>query len=101
MFYYATEVAFTKPDDRDALHKRLNSLANDALIVAKKNGFDVFNALSLADNALFLEEQKFGPGDGQLHFYLFNYRANPIHGGVDKSNVLDKENLSGVGFVPL
>lgn len=49
------------------------------------------------DNGLFLEEQKFGPGDGQLHYYLFNYKANPIAGGVDKRNRLDTENLSGIG----
>lgn len=51
------------------------------------------------DNGLFLEDQKFGPGDGQLHYYLFNYRANPIAGGIDKRNRLDLENLSGIGYV--
>lgn len=51
------------------------------------------------DNGLFLEDQKFGPGDGQLHYYLFNYRANPIAGGVDKRNRLDLETLSGIGYV--
>jgi hypothetical protein len=51
------------------------------------------------DNGLFLEDQKFGPGDGQLHYYLFNYRANPIAGGVDKRNRLDPETLSGIGYV--
>lgn len=73
---------------------------SDALILAKKNKFDVFNALSLMDNALFLAEQKFGPGDGQLHYYLYNYLANPIAGGVDAKNKLD-ENCSGVGVVML
>ena len=74
-------------------------MINDALILARRFSFDVFNALSLMDNALFLEKQLFGKGDGQLHYYLFNYRANPISGGVDKQNELDKENLSGVGLV--
>ena len=73
---------------------------NDALILAKKHKFDVFNALSLMDNGLFLAEQKFGPGDGQLHYYLYNYLANPIAGGVDANNRLD-ENCSGVGVVML
>lgn len=72
---------------------------HDALVLAKKNKFDVFNALSLGDNALFLEQQKFGPGDGQLHYYLFNYRANPIAGGVNRRNQLDEDALSGVGLV--
>jgi glycylpeptide N-tetradecanoyltransferase len=52
------------------------------------------------DNSLFLEQQKFGAGDGQLHYYLFNYRANPIAGGVDKKNNID-ENCSGIGVVML
>lgn len=53
------------------------------------------------DNALFLEQQKFGKGDGQLHYYLYNYLANPIAGGVDKSNEVDEKNLSGIGVVML
>jgi len=99
LFYYATEAGLTTPVDKSALKTRLNALVGDALILAKKHKFDVFNALSLMDNGLFLEEQKFGPGDGQLHHYLFNYRANPIAGGVDRRNNLDKEGLSGIGFV--
>lgn len=101
LFYYATETGLTTPFDKPALKKRLNALMADALILAKKEKFDVFNALSLMDNALFLEDQKFGPGDGQLHYYLFNYNAKPIGGGVDVKNQLDEKNLSGIGFVQL
>ncbi|KAH7273351.1 glycylpeptide N-tetradecanoyltransferase [Fusarium solani] len=99
MFYYGTEVALQETFDKAALKKRLNELAHDALILAKQYKFDVFNALTLMDNALFLEQQKFGAGDGQLHYYLFNYRLNPISGGVDRKNHLDEENLSGIGLV--
>ncbi|KAK0610191.1 acyl-CoA N-acyltransferase [Bombardia bombarda] len=101
LFYYATETGLVTPLDRPALKTRLNALMADALILAKRYDFDVFNALSLMDNSLFLEQQKFGPGDGQLHYYLFNYKANPVHGGVDKKNRLDEDNSSGVGFVQL
>ncbi|KAL2133811.1 hypothetical protein VTI74DRAFT_1617 [Chaetomium olivicolor] len=101
LFYYASDVAFSAPDDRAALKTRLNALMADALILAKKHNFDVFNALSLMDNSMFLEQQKFGPGDGQLHYYLFNYKANPIHGGVNKRNQLEDGVSSGVGFVML
>jgi glycylpeptide N-tetradecanoyltransferase len=52
------------------------------------------------DNSLFLEQQKFGAGDGQLHYYLFNYRTVPIAGGVDKKNNID-ENCSGIGLMML
>lgn len=99
LFYYATESGLTTPFNKPALKARLNELMNDALIMAKRNKFDVFNALSLADNTLFLNEQKFGAGDGSLHYYLFNYRANPIAGGVDHNNQLDEQNMSGVGLV--
>lgn len=99
MFYYGSEAGLREPFDKGALKARLNELVHDALIVAKKYKFDVFNALSLMDNALFLEQQKFGGGDGQLHYYLFNYRLNPIAGGVNRKNQLDEENLSGIGTV--
>ncbi|KAJ6991746.1 glycylpeptide N-tetradecanoyltransferase 1, partial [Populus alba x Populus x berolinensis] len=52
----------------------LLQLMNDALIVAKQKDFDVFNALDVMHNESFLKELKFGPGDGQLHYYLYNYR---------------------------
>jgi glycylpeptide N-tetradecanoyltransferase len=74
---------------------------HDALILAKRYKFDVYNALSLLHNGLYLEDQKFGAGDGQLHYYIFNYRANPIAGGVNKNNKLDENHLSKVGFVML
>jgi len=101
LFYYATEVAFQKPNDKAALKVRLNALINDALILAKRFKFDVFNAVTIMENSLFLEQQKFGKGDGQLHYYLYNYNANPIAGGVDKRNEVDETNLSGIGVVML
>ena len=102
LYYYATETALTSPAvDKAALQARLNQLMHDALIVAKQAKFDVFNALSIMDNGLFLEEQKFGKGQGNLHYYLFNYRTLPVAGGVDKGNELDTEGLSGIGFAML
>jgi len=97
LFYYATEVGLKDNVDREELKTRLNELVTDSLYYCKKYKFDVYNALSLMDNGLFLENQKFGPGDGQLHYYLFNYKANPIAGGVDQRNKLDLEGLSGIG----
>jgi glycylpeptide N-tetradecanoyltransferase len=44
-----------------------------ALIAAKNLGFDVFNALDIMDNTEFLDELKFAPGDGYLHYYLYNW----------------------------
>lgn len=101
LFYYASETGLTTPFDKPALKIRLNALINDALILAKRYKFDVFNALTLLDNNLFLEQQKFGKGDGQLHYYLYNYNANPIAGGVDKRNEIDENGMSGIGVVML
>lgn len=50
-------------------------LMTDALISAKQLGFDVFNALDLMDNREFLEPLKFGIGDGNLQYYLYNWRC--------------------------
>jgi glycylpeptide N-tetradecanoyltransferase len=57
--------------------------------------------LTLLDNSLFLEQQKFGAGDGQLHYYLYNYRTAPIPGGVDAKNNIDEKGGSGIGVVML
>ena len=43
-----------------------------------QNGFDVFNALDLMENKEFLEALKFGIGDGNLQYYLYNWRCPPI-----------------------
>ncbi|XP_065053130.1 glycylpeptide N-tetradecanoyltransferase 2-like [Rhopilema esculentum] len=53
----------------------LVDLMNDALIIAKRNNFDVFNALDLMDNTDFLEKLKFGIGDGNLNYYLYNWKC--------------------------
>lgn len=63
--------------------------------------FDVFNALTLHDNPLFLENLKFGAGDGQLHHYLYNWRTKPIEGGVNSRNMPDENKRGGVGIVLL
>ncbi|KGO45066.1 Myristoyl-CoA:protein N-myristoyltransferase [Penicillium expansum] len=99
LYYYATETAFS--DDKKAFKERLQLLMNDALICAKNARFDVFNALTSHDNPLFLEDLKFGAGDGQLHFYLYNYRAAPIGGGINEKNLPDESKMGGVGIVML
>ena len=50
---------------------------------------------------MFLEHLKFGAGDGQLHFYLYNWRTPPVAGGVDKHNQPDEKMRGGVGLVML
>lgn len=53
----------------------LCDLLNDALIAAKADHFDVFNALDVMDNGAFLRELKFGIGDGTLQYYLYNWKC--------------------------
>ncbi|BGO97503.1 Glycylpeptide N-tetradecanoyltransferase [Rhodotorula toruloides] len=84
------------PEERKVLGDRLKALMGDALVVISKNGFDVMNALTLQDNSLFLEDLKFGKGDGFLHYYLYNYATKPILGGVDVA-----DGGSGMGVVML
>ncbi|GAA5861642.1 hypothetical protein JCM8547_000692 [Rhodosporidiobolus lusitaniae] len=83
-------------EERERLAERLKGLMGDALVVVQRHGFDVLNTLTLQDNALFLDDLKFGKGDGFLHFYLYNYATKPIAGGVDP-----KEGGSGMGVVML
>jgi len=52
-----------------------DQLMKDCLTIAKNNGFDVFNALDVMENSQFLEELKFGIGDGHLHYYFYNWRV--------------------------
>lgn len=98
-YYYATTVAF-EPDEA-GLKERLQSLIGDCLVEAKKAGFDVFNALTLLDNPLILEDLKFGAGDGQLHYYLYNWRTAAIAGGVNDKNLPSVDHRGGMGMVML
>lgn len=63
----------------------LVDLMRDALILARNLGSDVFNALTLMDNTEFLTELKFGKGDGNLQYYIYNWacpRMEPEHVGI-------------------
>jgi glycylpeptide N-tetradecanoyltransferase len=51
----------------------------DALILAKSKDFDVFNALDLMENAPdVLMDLRFGIGDGNLRYYLYNWRVAEV-----------------------
>ena len=52
----------------------LKSLMEDALICARDEGFDVYNALDIMENGSFMKELKFGIGDGHLQYYLYNWK---------------------------
>lgn len=56
----------------------LHELMYDALIFAKQQDFDVFNALNVMDNEGFLKDLKFGIGDGFLQYYLYNWKCPKV-----------------------
>ncbi|RKO90580.1 type-i n-myristoyltransferase with bound myristoyl-CoA and inhibitor ddd85646 [Blyttiomyces helicus] len=74
----ATYLFYYVPKGLGADMKRLQTLIKDALILAKKSNHDVFNCLDLGQNGTFIEDLKFGRGDGNLHYYLYNYRCKPV-----------------------
>jgi hypothetical protein len=43
-----------------------------------QKGADVFNCLDLMENSAVLRELKFGPGDGSLQYYLYNWQCPPV-----------------------
>lgn len=55
----------------------------------------------MLDNPLFLTEQKFEPGDGRLHYYLYNYRTGDIANGLNEAEKADENNTGGIGVVML
>lgn len=98
LFYYGSQTAFEQP--LEVYEARLKELMTDAMIIAKKANFDVFNALTLMDNPAFLEDLKFGPGDGFLNYYLYNWKMKPIEGGLTQEGKLHAH-TSEVGLVML
>ncbi|KAG7397435.1 glycylpeptide N-tetradecanoyltransferase [Phytophthora boehmeriae] len=54
----------------------LTQLLQDALVMAKQENLDVFNALDIMENAEMLQPLKFGPGSGELQYYLYNWRCS-------------------------
>eukprot|EP00557_Chaetoceros_sp_GSL56_P006154 CAMPEP_0176493910 /NCGR_PEP_ID=MMETSP0200_2-20121128/9797_1 /TAXON_ID=947934 /ORGANISM="Chaetoceros sp., Strain GSL56" /LENGTH=400 /DNA_ID=CAMNT_0017891597 /DNA_START=74 /DNA_END=1277 /DNA_ORIENTATION=+ len=51
----------------------LEDLMRNALILAKQEDMDVFNALEQMKNKDFFDALKFGKGDGMLQYYLYNW----------------------------
>ncbi|XP_060950480.1 glycylpeptide N-tetradecanoyltransferase 1-like [Limanda limanda] len=56
----------------------LTDLMEDALVLAKSRGFDIFSALDVMENKDFLEKLKFSISDSSLHYYLYNWMCPNI-----------------------
>jgi glycylpeptide N-tetradecanoyltransferase len=61
-----------------AVSAKPHELMQDALVFAHRRGFDVFNALDLAKNDQFLDKCKFHVGDGDLNFYVYNWKCRSV-----------------------
>jgi len=80
-FYHLPSTILNHDDTLHAAYSYYNiattvpllDLMKDALILAKGTGSDVFNALNLMENEQFLEPLKFGIGDGNLMYYIYNW----------------------------
>jgi glycylpeptide N-tetradecanoyltransferase len=53
-------------------------LFKDALTLAKTEHVDVYNCLDLMENRVVFEDLKFGIGDGNLQYYLYNWKCPEI-----------------------
>ena len=82
-FYHLASTILNQNDTLYAAYSYYNiartvsfqDLMKDALILAKQKGSDVFNALDLMENREIFEPLKFGMGDGQLQYYIFNWNC--------------------------
>ncbi|EPY50486.1 N-myristoyltransferase 1 [Schizosaccharomyces cryophilus OY26] len=101
LYYYASD-SYPKDTSKassDKFVERCKLLIKDSLILANRLRFDVFNAVTVLDNNLFLKDLRFGEGDGYLNYYIYNYRCPKVPGGIDSEKNIDKSRPSGMGFV--
>jgi glycylpeptide N-tetradecanoyltransferase len=49
---------------------------NDAFLIAKNEGFDVFNTLDVAHDEELLKKHKFLKGTGYVNYHIFDWKLN-------------------------
>ncbi|XP_062381836.1 glycylpeptide N-tetradecanoyltransferase 1b [Sardina pilchardus] len=84
-FYTLTSVVLNHPVHRGLkaafclyyahTHTPLSQLMEDVMVLAKGRGFDVFTALDVMENRSVMDQLKFCPADGRMHYYLYNWRC--------------------------
>jgi glycylpeptide N-tetradecanoyltransferase len=57
---------------------KFKELLKNALILAKNENFDVFNALNIMENGSVFTDLLFGQGDGSLKYYFYNYQCPSV-----------------------
>lgn len=56
----------------------IKELIKNALILAKQQKFDVYNALNVMENESVFNDLLFGRGDGSLKYYFYNYACPEV-----------------------
>lgn len=72
------EIPYHKVDQSDTVRQAyrfylVGDVYNDAFIIAKNLGYDVFNTLDVGVDTDYLTSMKFLKGNGYVHYYLFNW----------------------------
>jgi glycylpeptide N-tetradecanoyltransferase len=82
------EIPYDRVDGTDTVKQVYNfyivgDVYNDAFILARNKGYDVFNTLDVGQNCSDLERLKFIKGSGHVHYYLFNWLPSSGFGSED------------------
>ena len=72
------DIPYAKVDQTDTVRQvyrfyLVGDVYNDAFLLAKNLGYDVFNTLDVGVDTKHLENMKCIKGNGYLHYYLFNW----------------------------
>lgn len=57
----------------------LGDVLGDAAVLAKNEGYDLLNSLDIGDRDL--EGNKFYPGNGHIHYYMYNWKTTDLGPG--------------------
>ena len=72
------EIPYDRVDGRDTVKQVysfyiVGDVYNDAFVLARNQGYDVFNTLDIGQSGEDLEKLKFLKGTGHVYYYLFNW----------------------------
>ena len=82
------EIPYERVDGSDAVKQVyalyvVGDVYNDAFVLARNQGYDVFNTLDIGQKSSNLEKLKFLKGTGCVHYYLFNWLPSDVVGSED------------------
>jgi glycylpeptide N-tetradecanoyltransferase len=79
------EIPYDRVDGTDTVKQvyafyMVGDVYNDAFILARNQGYDVFNTLDVGQKRVDLEKLKFIQGSGHVYYYLFNWLPSSVFG---------------------